>query len=77
MTQEKHPPEHLQELAEKVVKAILEDDSLADHLGDGLLVAGKKKCPKNHVCTGAFRCPSPFKCPKMHSVVPVPPTAAQ
>ncbi len=54
----------------EVVRIIMQDESLAAELGNGLLVLGKQKCPNNnHKCTSPFSCNKPFTCPKVHTVV--------
>lgn len=73
MAYERQSPEELRKLAEQVIKAIMENEELVNQLGDSLLEAGAKKCPKNHKCErNKFTCPRPFSCPKMHSIVWVP-----
>ncbi len=62
--------EGLSKLAAEVVRIIMQDESLAAELGNGLLVLGKQKCPNNnHKCTSPFSCNKPFTCPKVHTVV--------
>lgn len=60
-------PEQLRELAEKVVKLILENEELAEELGCGVIA--KQKCPKGHECDAGFKCSLPFKCPNGHDIV--------
>jgi hypothetical protein len=62
--------EDLRRLAAEVVDVILEDEALVGALGDGLFATERKKCPSKNVCTGTFRCPKPFNCPKVHTVTP-------
>jgi hypothetical protein len=72
VTQEQSSPDELRDLAEQIVKTILDDEELIGTLGDQL-VLGRKKCPKKHKCIrDTFTCPRPFYCPKMHSIVWVP-----
>lgn len=61
--------EQLRELAEKVVKVILECDELTEELRSGLSVIGRQKCPKDHECDAQFKCSLPFKCPNGHDIV--------
>jgi hypothetical protein len=70
MEQERRSPERLRELAEKVVRLILEDQALARELGCGSAVP-KQECPRDHQCDGNFRCSLPFKCPNGHEDVAV------
>jgi hypothetical protein len=69
VTYEQRTPEQMRELAEKVVRLILEDEGLIEELGDRLMVLGKQKCPKaKHNCVSPFECKRPFTCPKVHTV---------
>jgi hypothetical protein len=68
VAQEQRSPEQLRELAEKVVKLILEDEELTEELGSGLVIA-RQKCPKGHECDAQFKCSLPFKCPHGHDIV--------
>lgn len=72
MAQEECSKEGLRKLAAEVVRVILQEEALANELGDGLSFAARKTCPKNNKCTTPFRCPKPFSCPKVHSVEPPP-----
>lgn len=72
MDQERCSPDELRDLAERIVKIILEDDKLTGTLADHLVLE-KQKCPKDHKCErNKFSCNRPFYCPKMHSIVWVP-----
>jgi hypothetical protein len=61
--------EHLQELAEKVVNLILENEELTRRLCCGGSVLPKQTCPKNHSCHADFKCTKPFKCSNVHDIV--------
>lgn len=67
--EEMHSSEQLRELAEKVVKLILEDKELAAELRCCSSVIARQKCPEGHSCDSQFKCSLPFKCPKGHDIV--------
>ena len=68
MAYEQRSPEQLRELAEMVVKLILENEELSEELSNGLVI-GRQKCPKGHECDANFKCSVPFKCPNGHDIV--------
>lgn len=72
MDQEQCSHDELRNLAERIVRIILEDERLTGTLAERIVLE-KQKCPKNHKCErDKFSCNRPFYCPKMHSIVWVP-----
>lgn len=76
MAYEQRSPDELRDLAEKIVKLILDDEELAGALCERLSVIGKQTCPKGHTCDQEFKCSRPFTCGKGHTVSKPPASAS-
>jgi len=70
VAQDQRSPDDKRNLADEIVKAILEDEDLAAQLGQGLGHLEAKKCPKDFKCKKIYACPKPFSCPKGYSQSP-------